>query len=485
MKTFLKSLPLFHKIGFSLLFLIALFLIVFLFSFIDFTSFSIDVLYYSIALFFVLSIFAAFGVRKIAKENSPSKKTKIILFIGILLLVLVFAICTSNYVSGDYYIYLGNWIESYKSLSFSECLNNITTISNYTPVYNYFLIIIAKLGVNSLHAIKFVTFIFSLLLVISMELVIFFVRKSEFNFLRAACFLLVPTICIEYSFWGQCDAIYTAFCILAFYFALVKKSKLSFMFVGIAFVFKFQFLFIVPILFIMLIIKDKTGEKYLKWKDLWIAPIMYALNFVPLFTGASLIDLLSVYFSQAGYYDKLSQSCANFCIIFDVFNIQGGSVPYYIIMILTILITLCLMIALIVYIVKLSKRRILDYSDLVFFATVFSFIMVFFMPKMLDRFYFLASTLGIILACSKPSKSNVYISILIEIALFFVMVLFFNNAYDWVSYVYTPFMVFALVLNIIVLGIMVFELLNYKKSESKTFESEETKMLVGNMKDVI
>lgn len=70
MKTFLKSLPLFHKIGFSLLFLIALFLIVFLFSFIDFTSFSIDVLCYSIALVFVLSIFAAFGVRKIAKENS-------------------------------------------------------------------------------------------------------------------------------------------------------------------------------------------------------------------------------------------------------------------------------------------------------------------------------------------------------------------------------------------------------------------------------
>ena len=464
MRQILKEMSPFNVIWLGIIILIAVTLGVLSFSYVDLSVFSLDTLFYTLCLLVVLTIFGGFGIRKILKEKEKKYKIKLCHFIFLLIFVLFVTIWFAGYVSYDYYAYLSEWIESYRILNFRDCLLNITNISNYTPIYNYFLIIIAKLNINPLYSIKIITFVFSLLLAISMELVVSHIKKVEFNYLRVAFFILIPTVCMEYSFWGQCDAIHVFFCVLAFYFALKKKSKLSFLSVGLAFAFKLQFLFVVPILFVMLIIKDENVEHYIKWKDIWIAPVMYAVNLIPVFVEASIVDLLLVYFVQTTYYATLSQNCANLCFIFEMFEVyQGNSSVYISIVVVLSLFTIALLLFFVVKTIKLSKKRSLNASDLLFFATLFSFIMVFFMPKMLDRFYFLTTIFAIMLVCTKLDKDNLYIALLLGLSLYFVMYTQFSFTEEWIFTNWSLMTILSLILNIILLIFLVYTYFrNYK-----------------------
>ena len=464
MKQILKEMSPFNIIWLGIIVLITAIFGVLSFSYVDLSVFSLDTLFYALCLLAVLSIFGGFGIRKILKEKEKNYKIKLCLFIFILIFALFVAIWFADYVSYDYYAFLSEWIKDYRTLSFRDCLLNITNISNYTPIYNYFLIIIAKLNLNPLYSIKFITFVFSLLLAVLMELVVSHVKKVEFNYLRAAFFILIPTVCMEYSFWGQSDTIYVFFCVLAFYFALKKKSKLSFLSVGLAFSFKLQFLFVVPILFVMLIIKDENGEHYIKWKDIWIAPVIYAVNLIPVFVGASIVDLLFVYFVQTAYYSRLSLNCANFCFIFEMFDVyQGNSSIYTTIVVILSLFTIALLLFFVVRTIKLSKKMNLSASDLLFFAILFSFIMVFFMPKMHDRFYFLTTIFAIMLLCSKLDKNSLYIALTIELSLYFVMYTQFAFTQEWILNNWSFMTSLSLILNIIILIFLVYSYFrNYK-----------------------
>lgn len=433
--------------------LIAVLLVMISFAFIDFKAFNFEIIPYMCLIAIPLAVLGILGTIQITKNNANYKK-KLFIFWGLVAVVFFVTIYFANYVSSDYYYYLNPWCESYKSMSFKDCLYHIFDVSNYTPVYNYFLILFAKTGVNSLYAIKYLTFLFSILLAISMELLISKISGSKFNILHLMIFLLVPTICTEFSWWGQCDAIYTSFCLLAFYFALSKKSKLSFLFVGIAFAFKLQFLFIVPILFVLLIIKDENGEHYLKWKDIWIGPVMYLLNILPVFVGRSFVDVLSVYFTQGGFYDRLSQDCANLCSIFDFLGL-GSGFAYKFLLVFQVLISITIVLLFVIFLIKYSKSNKLTSYDLTFFATIISFCMVFFMPKMLDRFYFLTVSLGIVLYFSKKTTRNFQIATLLEISLYYVMFYSFKNTQNWVLYLGLFTKPLALLINIMALVLMI------------------------------
>ena len=146
------------------------------------------------------------------------------------------------------------------------------------------------------------------------------IKNEKFSYALFMIFMIIPYILVEYAEWGQCDAIYTSFAFLSFYFALNKKSKLSFLFIGLAFVTKMQFLFMVPILFVMLIVKDENGEHYLKWKDIWIAPLCYVINLVPVLAGRPLIDMLKVYLMQAKFDNRITGNCPNVCMFLSILS---------------------------------------------------------------------------------------------------------------------------------------------------------------------
>lgn len=73
------------------------------------------------------------------------KGRTILLIFFILFLVFFVFIWLIDFKSYDWEIYLSNWCSEYKTMTITKALRSITTVSDYTPFYNYFLIIFAHL----------------------------------------------------------------------------------------------------------------------------------------------------------------------------------------------------------------------------------------------------------------------------------------------------------------------------------------------------
>lgn len=434
-----------------------------------------DFYIYSILVFLLFFFLGLVAIIKMQKQKVA--KWKIALTIGLLLVCCVITILTASIESGDYEYYLSVWYSTYQQGSIKDALNSIVEVSNYTPAYNYFLIILARLNINSLYGIKYITLLFSVLLSYSVTKLVSFIKKLDFNYLLFANIMFLPPILIEYAMWGQCDAIYTSFAILAFYFALKKRSKIAFVFLGLSFAFKLQFLFIVLNMFVLLIVKDRQSENlhYLKWKDIWIAPAMYLVNLIPLLFGTNIIDLLAIYFGQIGYNDVISFNCANLCYIYFALGVRNGSIIYNVLLISHIVLTFALLILLLIVIFRYNKKHILTNKDFVFFAFLFSFIMVFFMPKMLDRFYFITMALAIVMFSISDKVSEKAISILSISALSLTMI-----ASGFTTFGLT---VFASILNMFALIIFIVLLcLNYLKPSQNQANNLPESNLIEDIK---
>lgn len=200
--------------------------------------------------------------------------------------------------SGDYNFYLKPWIDF---IIENKYLNSLEYgFYNYTPSYIYILTLIAKIGLNPLYSIKIVSIIFEYILAFFIGKIAFMKLKDPLAiWISLAVIPLIPTVFINGAFWGQCDAIYSAFVVGSFYFFLNKRNFLSVFFLGIAFAFKLQVAFILPLYFVALI---RGG---IKWQYFLIIPLIYFVSIIPAWLyGRSLIDLLRIYIEQSNY-DKM------------------------------------------------------------------------------------------------------------------------------------------------------------------------------------
>lgn len=199
--------------------------------------------------------------------------------------------------SADYFGFLEEWMQTirnnggYRSLSMP--------ISNYTSPYMYIMTILSYISSNDLYALKLVSIFFDYMAAFSVFLIIYHmtanVRKSV---LGMAILLLSPTVIIDGAYWCQCDIIYTAFLLYAFYFFLKDNSKISMLFFAISFSFKLQALFLLPFFLIMWLKKKTVQLRHLLW-----VPVIYILSALPAWMlGRDFKDLMMIYFDQSSYY---------------------------------------------------------------------------------------------------------------------------------------------------------------------------------------
>ncbi len=371
------------------------------------------------------------GILATMKQRHQQQSGKTILFTWLTLgAVLIITVWLSNYKSLDWKQFLQVWCKDYQSMSWQESLRQITTVSDYVPFYNYFLICFSHWFSmqGCLYAIKYLTFIFSIVLAMVIELIVCHVRKTKFSYGHLTLFLLLPPVLLEFGAWAQCDVIYTSFALLAFYFALKHRSVPCFISLGLAFAIKLQFLFIVPIIFVMLIIRDQDGKKYLSWQWIWLAPCMYVVNLLPVIVGADLSKLLLVYFSQAGKYHVFSMSCLNLPFLFNWLVCFCNDTTFSMITLLMAAVGITITIALLILVLRAHHRQCLTQVDLVRYALCFAMVMVYFMPKMHERFYFVAFALGIVWCLVQPNAWHTLISTMITVGLtcsFFIYLFFY------------------------------------------------------------
>ena len=222
------------------------------------------------------------------------KKNKY-LYITVIALGLCFALRGSfmDYRSGDYNSFLAKWVEYFRLnggfKGFSE------SVGNYNVPYLYFLALFSYLPLNDLHLIKLLSIFFDVVMAFGMmKLTGIYTTSAPKKLASYLITLLLPTVIINGSMWGQCDSIYVSLAILALWLALSGRPKLSIAFFALSFGFKLQAVFILPICLVLVFAKK------IKFWQLFIFPAVYVAEILPaVLFGRPFFDTLMLYFNQA------------------------------------------------------------------------------------------------------------------------------------------------------------------------------------------
>ncbi len=211
-----------------------------------------------------------------------------------LLFLLAMALRISLYpiTTSDYTGFVSQWYDFIQTHGgFAAFKYNF---ANYNPPYLYLIALTTYLPIPKIDALKSIAVIFDGVLGIFTYLIISLKYKRAYAaIIGALVVVFAPTIFINSAAWGQCDAIYTAFCLGSLYFLLTDRPLWACIFFGLAIAFKLQAIFFAPLLFVLLL------KRKLPWQYLILIPLVFALLLVPtLAAGRSIESVLSIYPGQ-------------------------------------------------------------------------------------------------------------------------------------------------------------------------------------------
>lgn len=197
--------------------------------------------------------------------------------------------------------------------------------------------------------------------------------------------LLLPTVFIESSMWGQSDIIYTCFLIWSLYFLMKKNNALAILSFSVAFAFKLQAVIFIPI-FVLLLFK----KKFPFWM-FFIVPIVYFISVVPAWLAGSPLDkLLTIYFTQFNTYYSLSMRAPNLYIFIN----PGNSFD----LIVRIGLAITFLVVLIYLLLRILKFKDLSAESLCLDAAMLTIFIPFLLPKMHERYFFAGGLFLLVLA---------------------------------------------------------------------------------------
>jgi Gpi18-like mannosyltransferase len=186
------------------------------------------------------------------------------------------------------------------------------------------------------------------------------------------------------AYWGQSDAIYTCFLLLCLLFLMKDQPLIAMIFFGVSFSFKAQAVFLGPLILLLMI------KKKIPWYYAGIVPLIYALMMLPAAViGRPIIELLTIYAGQADTYPELSMHAPNiYAFVPDAFYKAGMMIGLAV----TIVISLAW--------ARVYAGRIREFTPptVLLCALVSVAFVPFFLPKMHDRYFYLAEVFSFLVA---------------------------------------------------------------------------------------
>lgn len=343
-------------------------------------------------------IFAAIYAASYAVQLHTGRKLPVWMHILLAVItgaVLLGKISLLDYVSDDYDIFLSNWIYEYSQMGLKEGLGTYIG-SDYSPPYLYLMQLISRMkDYPPQYLVKAITMAFEVLLCTAlMKLTSLRVKGEGAQLLTYHIASLLPTVVFNGAYWGQCDAIYAAFSLMAVYMGLTRRSARSMIFFGVALSFKLQTVFFLPVLLPLWLRKD------IKLRHLVLMPAAYMAMMIPaLWGGKSLHHVLTVYTQQAGNYNLITMNAPNLYqflpgldkdMLYNMFSGMAMVLGF------ACVLAMCTLVS-------------LHCDQLSVDATLLACLLMlggvpFFLPKMHERYTFGADVLSLVLAVYAPGR---------------------------------------------------------------------------------
>jgi len=265
-------------------------------------------------------------------------------------------------------------------------------IGNYNAPFLYLLAIVIYLPGPLILKIKAIFVVFDVLLA-------FFTYKIvglKFSGRRipaaaALAMVLLPTVVINASWWGQMDAMWASFALGGVYFLMRDRPWVAVTMCAVSLAIKPQGIFIFPLLLLLAL-----GGR-LPWRTLLAVPAVFVVLDLPaLLAGRSPADLLTVYDMdrQAHQIKALTLRAPSLY----AFVPAGPSTDTVRTLgyVFTAVLVLGICYILIVRNVRITRDRLITY------AALFAILVPFVVPGMHERYFFLADVTTVILAIHKP-----------------------------------------------------------------------------------
>ncbi|MGV9670937.1 hypothetical protein ACWDPV_10110 [Gordonia sp. NPDC003504] len=312
----------------------------------------------------------------------------------------------------DYRAFLSRWYETLDTQGFSAFKERF---ADYNYPYLYLIWLLTVVKAPSLIGIKALSMVFDLVLAFFAYRIVG-LRTPRF-WLRALAFgvmLLLPSVIANSAYWGQADAIYSAFALGGVYFLLraqregithrsyVMNSTWACVFFGLSLSFKLQAVFVLPVLIWLLL------RRRLPWYTLLAIPAVFlALDVPAILGGAPWREALSVYLDQTDSYKQLTLGAAN---LYQLIPISGDA---------TWLAHLGIGMAAAVIVVFLAwslwKKPPVTPAATLVVATASAVIVPFLLPAMHDRYFYTAEILSVVMAFYLPLRFMI-IPVLVQAA---------------------------------------------------------------------
>lgn len=269
-------------------------------------------------------------------------------------------------------------------------------VSNYTPAYEYLMLLMLQFDgiLPRLLLVKLVNLAFAVAgAALAAAIVAEILRAlppEEAARRRLAAYLavlLLPTVVVNGSIWGQADSIHTAF-LLATLLALLKhRPALAMAAFGAALSIKLLPVFLAPLLLGLLLRREIRPWHVLLVPAIWFATLVPAW-----IAGRPLLELLLIYPTQSATYARLSMNAAT---LYALIPLPYGTPAIAVGLVMGALCGIGLALA-----VRQLRRP--DATALLLLATLCMVLLPFLTPKMHERYFFGGEVLAVVLALVRP-----------------------------------------------------------------------------------
>lgn len=351
-----------------------------------------------------------------------------IVAVGITLLAVLVRYYGRNYLSVDMIDCLLPWYEYFKTNGISGLKDQV---GNYNLMYQTILALMAKISYQPVYMIKTLSAIFDFILAgvfVAIIRGLFNVKDKNILLVAYASVLLLPTIVLNSSYWGQCDAMYTVFVLSTLALFYMKKYRGAFIFLGIAFGCKLQSVFILP--FIAMLYLNRKDFSFLN--IIYTVVAFWAVGIVAFIHGRSLMAPIDTYLLQIGDYPKMFFNFPSFWILFTNDYTSFGKIA--------IITTATIMLFGMLF---LCSRKVFEQKYWIYVAwTIWTAVL--FLPKMHERYAFPLDIL-LLLLCFLDKKCIKYAVLSICLSLM-TYGIYFGNLNDF-SYQNNPTIQFMMTLG--------------------------------------
>jgi Gpi18-like mannosyltransferase len=307
-------------------------------------------------------------------------------FIFILTMVAAFVLIRGGllyFKSSDYNIFLASWVRQMQELSLREAIS--AKIGDYNMPYLYVLALISRMNINNLYLIKLVSIAFDMVLAYyAMKIVSIKFNSINVQITAFLAVLGIPTVMLNGAFWAQCDVVYSSLVLAMLYYGFTGKSIKCLIFFGLAFSVKLQTIFIAPMLIVFLFTKK------IKVIHLWVPILTFFATLVPaLIAKKPFMETFSIYYKQVNSYPHMEAGALNIYVLLG--DVSFANFNFAAIFMAGIAV------ASLLYFLYLNREKITLPADYVSIAFVFTLIIPMLLPRMHERYFFLADVLSVVL----------------------------------------------------------------------------------------